>query len=77
MTALLPLELHNVHSKFVVDTGSVVTVVSSVVYSSIPVHRRPPLQPAKEPVKLEVANKMMDIDGVATVKFVAGGEQFE
>ena len=75
---LLPLELHNVHSKFVVDTGSVVTVVSSAIYNSIPLHRRPPLQPAKEPVKLEVANKeMMDIDGTAAVKFVAGGEHFE
>ena len=78
MTVLLPLELHNVHSKFVVDTGSVVTVVSSAVYNSIPLHRRPSLQPAKEPVKGEAANKeMMDIDGVATVKFVANGEHFE
>ena len=78
MTVLLPLELHNVHSKFVVDSGCVVTVVSSAFYNSIPLHRCPPLQPAKELVKLEIANKeMMDIVGMATMKFVARGENFE
>ncbi len=77
-TVLLPLELHNVHSRFVVDTGSVVTVVSSTIYNSIPEHRRPPLHPAKEPVKLEMANKeLMDIQGVATMKVVASGQCFE
>ena len=65
MTVLLPVEFPDVPSKFVVDTGSAVTVLSRSVYHSIPKHKRPPLQPCSGlAVRLELANKeWMDVDG--------------
>lgn len=75
---LLPLELHNVKGSFIVDTGSVVTIVSRTLYQKIPPGRRPPLKPPSEPMKLEVANEqLLDIDGVAKMKFVVGDKEFQ
>lgn len=54
---VLPLELHNVKCNFVVDTGSVVTIVSRTLFHRIPPNRRPTLKEPSEPVKLEVATR--------------------
>ena len=61
-----------------VDTGSVVTIISRRLFNRIPLSRRPPQRQPNEPVKLKVANnELMEIDGVADMKFVAGNEHFE
>ena len=60
------------------DTGSVLTIISRTLFNRIPLSRRPPQKQPNEPVKLKVANnELMEIDGVADMKFVAGNEHFE
>ena len=65
-------------AKFVIDTGAVVCVVSSQFFRTIPESRRPLLRTPREPVKLGVANDgLLAVEGVATMKFTAGGRKFE
>ena len=53
MPLVVPMELH---LRFLVDTGAVVTVLSSRVYQALPEALRPPLKQPPEALKLEVAN---------------------
>ena len=60
------------------NTGAVVTVLSSRVYQAMPEASRPPLRQPTEPLKLEVANdELLEIDGVMNAKFDIDGQDFE
>jgi len=72
------MEIHSVKTRFLVDTGAVVTVLSSRVYKAIPEASRPSLRQSHGPLKLEVANdELLDIDGVVDAKFDIDGTNFE
>ena len=62
---IVPMELHGVNVRLLVDTGAVVTVLSSRVYQALSEALRPPLEQPPEALKLEVANdQLLAIDGV-------------
>ena len=72
------MEIYSVQSRFLVDTGAVVTVLSSGVYQAMPEASRPSLRQPTEPLKLEVANdELLEIDGVMDAKFDIDGQDFE
>ena len=74
MSLVVPMELHGVNLRFLVDTGAVVTVLSSRVYQVLPEALRPPLKQPPEVLKLEVANdELLAIDGVVDTKFDIDG----
>ena len=78
MSLFVPLEIHSVQTQFLVDTGAVVTVLSSRIYQAMPEAGRPPLRQPTEPLKLEVANdELLEIDGVMDAKFDIDGQNFE
>ena len=74
----VPMEIYSVQNRFLVDTGAVVTVLSSRVYQAMPEASRPPPRQPTEPLKLEVANdELLEIDGVMDAKFDIDGQDFE
>ena len=78
MSLVVPMELHGVNLRFLVDTGAVVTVLSSRVYQALPEALRPPLKQPPEALKLEMANdELLAIDGVVDTKFDIDGRNFE
>ncbi len=64
MTMFLPLNIHSVDCKFVVDTGSAVTILSSTVFnkmSSLNIS----LQKPDPTIRLEVADRgHLTIEGI-------------
>ena len=77
MSLFVPMGLHNVQTRFLVDTGAVVTVLSSRIYQAKPEASRLLLRQPAESLKLEVANdELLEIDWVADAKFDIDGQYF-
>ena len=78
ITYLLPISLKNVLCDFVIDTGSVVTILSRSVFNTIPEKCRPKLRKPKKAVVLEVADTgLLEMDGVASINFTADNKHFK
>ncbi len=78
ITIFLPTTVCGVNTRFVVDTGANITLLSRRIYEQIPVSQRPVLQHATKFSKVETSNdSLLDVDGVASLNFRAGGQNFE
>ncbi len=78
MSLFLPIKLCEISTKFLVDTGASVTVLSRSVYERIEEKSRPQLTPTPVHTRLEVAdNSYVPVDGIAKITLVAGGLHFE
>ena len=74
----MPTELYGVQTKFLIDTGASVTVLSRAMYEQIPRERRPELTTPNTQTRLEVADQSyLSVDGIALISLQAGGMSFE
>lgn len=78
LSILLPVKFSDVSANFIVDTGAVVTILSSNIYNSLPPDIRPPLEKIDPNFKLEVANEgYLSILGTATLSFTIHKDVFK
>lgn len=70
VSILLPVSVGSLVSKFVLDTGACVSIISSGLYYRIPPEDRPCLRPVDSSFKLEVADdSLLPVEGVTTLDF--------
>lgn len=78
LSILLPVDIHSVNAKLVLDTGAAVTVVSSNVYNKLPQNMRPELGKVSPSLKLEVANdELLPVLGTVTLDFKIRRDNFQ
>ena len=66
----LPMRLGGVKTRFEIDIGVAITILSSKIYNTIPVSLRPLLERPGDLPRLQVADKgLLEVDGTATFRF--------
>jgi transposase InsO family protein len=64
-------------TRFLIDTGATVTILSSDVYAKIPSSSRPILEQPSENFKVEIADStLVDVTGIVKLSFKAGNTEF-
>ena len=77
VSVLLPVPIKDTRSKFVLDTGACVSLISTGFYYRIPPNQRPELKPADNALKLEVANdSVLSVDGLIKLEFKINKDLF-
>ena len=73
----LPMCICEVKTKFLIDTGAKVTIMSQKLFERIPENVRPSMVKTECNVKLEVADKgLVQVVGVADISFCAGSHMY-
>ena len=64
----LPVNILNFDCKFVIDTGSAVTIISSDMFHKLTLHSDIQFKDTSSSLKLEVADRgQLNVDGIATI----------
>ena len=73
----LPMCIGEVKTKFLIDTEAEVTIMSQIVFETIPENMRPKMVKTECNVTLEVANKgLVQVAGVADISFCTGSQMY-
>jgi len=73
----LPMQISDVKCRFVIDTGSSVTIISSRLFDKVSMYCDLKLRPVNDSLKLEVADKgSLNVEGVATISFKVKSVEF-
>lgn len=77
MCAFLKAQTCGRDSELLVDTGAAVTIISSALFSQLPAESRPEVKAPCKSTKLQTANnELLDVEGVATIDIMIGGQHF-
>lgn len=77
MSILLPISVGELNSKFVLDTGACVSIISTGLYYRIPPDSRPELRPVDRSLKLEVADdSLLSVEGITSLEFKVNKDIF-
>ena len=78
ISAFLPVTLCGIDTRFLIDTGATVTILSSKVYNKLPPGSRPALTNTSEKIKVEVADStLVDVIGVINLIFKMNDTEFQ
>ena len=77
MSIVLPVLVGELNSKFVLDTGACVSIISTRLYYRIPPNSRPELRAVDRSLKLEVADdNLLTVEGITSLKFKVNKDIF-
>ena len=77
ISVYLPMCIGEVKTKFLIDTGSEVTIMPQKLFERIPENVRPKMVKTACNVTLEVADKgLVQVAGVADISFFAGSQMY-
>ena len=78
ISAFLSVTLCGIDTRFLIDTGATVTILSSKVYNKLPPGSRPALTNTSEKIKVEVADStLVDVIGVINLIFKTNDTEFQ
>ena len=77
MSIVLPVLVGELNSKFVLDTGACVSIISTGLYYRIPPNSRPELRAVDRSLKLEVADdNLLTVEGITSLEFKVNKDIF-
>ena len=77
ISVYLPMCIGDLKTKFLIDTGAEVAIMSQKLFERIPENVRPNMVKTEFNVKLEVADKgLVQVAGVADISFCAGSHMY-
>ena len=73
----VPVNINGLNTNMLLDTGAVVTILSTDTFDKIPRESKPTLKPLTEPVYLEVADAgQLKVEGMAMVAMEIGSQEY-